>query len=114
MKLAIRPYRDEDFGAVAALEKSGLHEPYRSAVFVRQMGEVCKETFFVAVPEGGKAMGYTVGAGVQHDIDEAWNPAPGSTGGPQRRKGIGAALLTAITGALEAGGTSTIRLSVSP
>ena len=48
--------------AVAALEESGLHEPYRSAVFVRQMGEVCKETFLVAVPDDKEPVGYTIGA----------------------------------------------------
>ena len=43
----IRLYDDADFAGVVRLEESGLHEPYRSAVFVRQTGEVCKETFFV-------------------------------------------------------------------
>jgi hypothetical protein len=36
-KPRIHPYRDEDFSAVSELEIAGIHEPYRSAVFVRQM-----------------------------------------------------------------------------
>lgn len=113
MNITIRPYRDEDFLAVAALEESGLHEPYRSAVFVRQMGEVCKETFFVAVPDGGEPVGYTVGATVQHDFSEAWILRMGVRE-DQRRKGIGSSLLKSVTGALQAQHARTIWLSVSP
>jgi len=113
MSITIRPYRDEDFVAVAALEESGLHEPYRSAVFVRQMGEVCKETFFVAVTDGNEPVGYTVGAIVQHNIAEAWILRMGVRD-DQRRKGIGSALLESVTGALQAQHARTIRLSVSP
>ena len=113
MSITIRPYRDEDFIAVAALEKSGLHEPYRSAVFVRQMGEVCKETFFVAVTDGDEPVGYTVGAAVQHNSTEAWILRMGVRD-DQRRKGIGSALLKSVTGALQARHARTIRLSVSP
>jgi ribosomal-protein-alanine N-acetyltransferase len=113
MSIVIRPYRDEDFAAVAALEESGLHEPYRSAVFVRQMGEVCKETFLVAVPDGGEPVGYTIGAAVQHDVSEAWILRL-AVRDDQRRRGIGSALLKSVTGALEARHARTIRLSVSP
>ena len=108
MSITIRPYRDEDFMAVAALEESGLHEPYRSAVFVRQMGEVCKETFFVAVTDGDEPVGYTVGATVQHNISEAWILRMGVRN-DQRRKGIGSALLESVTGALHARHARTIR-----
>jgi len=113
MSITIRAYRDEDFVAVAALEESGLHEPYRSAVFVRQMGVVCKETFFVAVTDGNEPVGYTVGAIVQHNIAEAWILRMGVRD-DQRRKGIGSALLESVTGALQAQHARTIRLSVSP
>ncbi len=113
MSGAIRSYRDEDFAAVAALEESGHHEPCRSAVFVRQIGEVCKETFLVAVPDDGEPVGYTIGAGVQHDFYEAWILRMGVRE-DQRRKGIGSALLEAVTDALQARHARTIRLTVSP
>jgi ribosomal protein S18 acetylase RimI-like enzyme len=113
MSIAIRTYSNKDFAAVAALEESGLHEPYRSAVFVRQMSEVCKETFLVAVPDDGEPVGYTIGAGVQHDFYEAWILRMGVRE-DQRRKGIGSALLEAVTDALQARHTCTIRLTVSP
>jgi len=113
MSITIRPYRDEDFWAVAALEESGLHEPYRSSVFVRQMGEVCRETFLVAVHDGGAPVGYTVGAVVQHDFCEAWILRLGVQEN-QQRKGIGSILLKSVTGALLARHARTIRLSVSP
>ncbi|MGA2913014.1 MAG: GNAT family N-acetyltransferase [Methanoregula sp.] len=113
MSIAIRSYRDEDFVAVAALEESGLHEPYRSAVFVRQMGEVCKETFLVAVIDDSEPVGFTVGTRVQHNVREAWILRMGVRD-DQRRKGIGSALLKSVTGALQTGHARTIRLSVSP
>jgi len=113
MSTSIRIYRDEDFVAVAALEESGLHEPYRSAVFVRQMREVCQETFLVAVIDDGDPVGYVVGTSVQHNFREAWILRLGVRD-DQRRKGIGAALLKSVTGALQARHARTIRLSVSP
>jgi ribosomal-protein-alanine N-acetyltransferase len=113
MSIAIRTYHNEDFAAVAALEESGLHEPYRSAVFVRQMGEVCKETLLVAVPDGGEPVGYTVGAAVQHDLCKAWILRM-VVREDQRRKGIGSALLKAVTNALQARHVCTIYLTVSP
>ena len=113
MSVAIRTYRNEDFAAVAALEESGLHEPYRSAVFVRQMGEVCKETFLVAVPDGKEPVGYTIGAAVQHNLYDAWILRM-VVREDQRRKGIGSALLEAVTNALQARNACTIQLTVSP
>jgi len=113
MSITIRPYRNEDFAAVTSLEESGLHEPYRSAVFIRQMGEVCKETFLVAVPDGGEPVGYTVGIIVQHDVSEAWILRMGVRD-DQRRKGIGSALLKSVADILQARYVRTIRLSVSP
>jgi [ribosomal protein S18]-alanine N-acetyltransferase len=112
MSITIRYYRDEDFGPVVALEESGIHEPYRSAVFVRQMGEVCKETFLVAVIDDLEPVGYAVGIQVQHTVHDAWILRLGVRE-DQRRKGIGAALLKAVTGALHAGHACTIRLTVS-
>ena len=113
MSISIRFYRDEDFVAVAALEEPGLHEPNRSAVFVRQMGEVCKDTFLVAVIDDGDPVGYTVGTSVQHNFREAWILRRGVRA-DHRRKGIGAALLKSVTGALQERHAGTIRFSVSP
>jgi ribosomal-protein-alanine N-acetyltransferase len=113
MNVTIRPYRDEDFASVTALEEAGYHEPFRSAVFVRQMGGVCKDTFLVAVTDGRGAVGYAVGTGVQHDFHEAWILRLGVRE-DQRRKGIGSLLLEAVTDALLARHVRTIRLSVAP
>jgi [ribosomal protein S18]-alanine N-acetyltransferase len=112
MSAVVRLYRDDDFVAVTSLEKAGIHEPYRSAVFVRQMGEVCRETFFVAVADEGEPVGYTVGTIVQHNFQEAWILRLGVRE-DQRRKGIGSALLAAVTNTLQKQ-ASIIRLSVSP
>ncbi len=108
----IRLYDDADFAGVTLLEQSGLHEPYRSAVFVRQMGEVCKETFFVAVNDEEEPVGYTVGSRVQDDFREAWILRLGVRE-DQRRKGIGAALLKAVLDALRVRNVCTVRLTVS-
>jgi len=112
MSVTIRLYRDDDFVAVASLEEAGIHEPYRSAVFVRQMGEVCRETFFVALADEAEPVGYTVGTIVQHNVQEAWILRLGVRE-DQRRKGIGSALLAAVTSSLQERHVSIIRLSVS-
>ena len=112
MNFSIRTYKDDDFPAVTALEESGLHEPYRSAVFIRQMAEICSETFLVAVLDKG-AIGYTIGTFVQHNPVEAWVLRIGVRE-DQRRTGAGTALLAAVTGVLYAHQVHTIRLSVSP
>jgi ribosomal-protein-alanine N-acetyltransferase len=113
MNIIIRPYSDQDFASVTALEESGIHESYRSAVFVRQMGEVGKETFLVAVLNNGEPVGYSIGLRVQHDCYQAWILRLGVRE-DQRRRGVGTALLKAVTDALQTGHTCTIRLSVSP
>jgi len=112
MNFSIRTYKDDDFPAVTALEESGLHEPYRSAVFIRQMAEVCSETFLVAVLEDG-AIGYSIGTTVQHTPVEAWILRIGVRE-DQRRRGAGTALLAAILDIFYTHYVQTIRLSVSP
>jgi ribosomal protein S18 acetylase RimI-like enzyme len=112
MNFTIRTYRDADFPAVSALEESGLHEPYRSAVFVRQMAEVCPETFLVAVLDAG-AIGYTIGTFVQHNPVEAWILRM-AVREDLRRTGAGTALLAALMDILYTHSVQTIRLSVSP
>ena len=112
MNFTIRTYKNDDFPAVTALEESGLHEPYRSAVFIRQMAEVCSETFLVAVLKD-EAIGYTIGTLVQHNPVEAWILRIGVTE-DQRRAGAGTALLAAVMDALYSHQVKIIRLSVSP
>jgi ribosomal protein S18 acetylase RimI-like enzyme len=112
MNFSIRTYKDDDFPAVTALEESGLHEPYRSAVFIGQMAEICSDTFLVAVLEDG-AIGYTIGTIVQHTPVEAWILRIGVRE-DQRRMGAGTALLAAVMDALYTHHVQTIRLSVSP
>jgi ribosomal protein S18 acetylase RimI-like enzyme len=112
MNFSIRTYKDDDFPAVTALEESGLHEPYRSAVFIRQMAEICSDTFLVAVLEDG-AIGYTIGTIVHHTPVEAWILRIGVRE-DQRRMGAGTALLAAVMDALYTHHVQTIRLSVSP
>ena len=111
MSLTIRPYRNEDLAAVAALGDSGHHEPCRSAVFVRQMGEVCKGTFLVAVLDEGNLSGTLLAL-----VFSTMFATPGSCTWrreDQRRKGIGSALLKAVSSALQVRHACTIRLTVS-
>jgi [ribosomal protein S18]-alanine N-acetyltransferase len=112
MNIVIRPYEDDDFSAVRDLEEAGLHGPYRSAVFVRQMAEICSETFFVAVRED-RAIGYSLGTFVQHNPAEAWILRIGVKEN-NRRAGAGTALLAAVIDALYTHPIQSIRLSVSP
>jgi len=112
MNIIIRPYHEKDFPSVCLLEESVLHEPYRSAVFIRQMAEVCPETFLVAVREDS-AIGYIIGTFVQHNPAEAWILRIGVKE-DQRRSGAGTALLRAVMDVLYIHPVQTIRLSVSP
>ena len=112
MNFTIRTYKEGDFRAVTDLEISGLHEPYRSAVFIRQMAEICSDTFLVAVLDKG-AIGYTIGTIVQHTPAEAWILRIGVRE-DQRRTGAGTVLLAAVMDALYTHHVQTIRLSVSP
>ncbi len=67
----IRPYRNKDFSDVTGLESAGVHERYRSAVFVRRMGALAPATFLVAA-SGTTIVGFTVAAIVEDDPGQAW------------------------------------------
>jgi [ribosomal protein S18]-alanine N-acetyltransferase len=110
--VTIRPYQDEDFLAVSRLEKSGVHETYRSAVFVRQMAVICQETFLVALLDDDP-VGYTVGILVQNDPGEAWILRMGVRE-DQQRNGIGIILLSELLGIFSRKGVHAVRLTVSP
>jgi ribosomal-protein-alanine N-acetyltransferase len=110
--LLIRPYRDEDFSEVTGLESAGIHERYRSAVFVRQMGALSPATFLVAV-SGTNVVGFTVGAIVQDDPGQAWILRM-MVKDRFRHRGIGSALLREICGVLHGRSVKTIYLTVSP
>jgi ribosomal-protein-alanine N-acetyltransferase len=111
-ELLIRPYRDEDFSEVTELESAGVHERYRSAVFVRQMGALAPATFLVAV-SGTTVVGFTVGLIVGDDPGQAWILRMMVKGG-FRHRGIGTALLREICGVLHGRSVTTISLTVSP
>jgi len=110
--LLIRPYRDEDFSEVTGLESAGVHERYRSAVFVRQMGALAPATFLVAV-SGTTVVGFTVGLIVEDDPGQAWILRMMVKDG-FRHRGIGTALLRAVCGVLHGRAVTTISLTVSP
>ncbi|MFA7695496.1 MAG: GNAT family N-acetyltransferase [Methanoregula sp.] len=111
-ELTIRPYRDEDFIEVAALESAGIHEEYRSAVFVRQQAALDPATFLVAV-SGTTRVGFTVGSIVQDDPGRAWILRMMVRDG-FRHRGIGTALLKAVCGVLHGRSVRTIYLTVAP
>ncbi|MDD1703402.1 MAG: GNAT family N-acetyltransferase, partial [Methanoregula sp.] len=110
--VVIRPYRDGDFTEVAILEIAGVHERYRSAVFVRQMGALCPGTFLVAVA-GTTVVGYTVGTIVQDDSKSGWVLRMMVKDG-YRRRGTGTRLLDAVIDVLRARSIRTVYLTVSP
>ena len=111
-KPRIRPYRDADFCAVCDLEIAGIHEPYRSAVFVRQMAALAPETFLVAV-SGSTIVGFTVASVVQDNPTSAWILRMMVRAG-FRHQGIGTALLRTMVNTLEKRSIGTIRLTVAP
>jgi len=110
--LLIRPYRDGDFPEVAGLESAGIHERYRSAVFVRQMGALSPATFLVAELDT-VIVGFTVASIVQDDPSRAWILRMMVRDG-FRHRGIGSALLKAVCGVLHSRSVRTIYLTVAP
>ncbi|HSQ93879.1 MAG TPA: GNAT family N-acetyltransferase [Methanoregula sp.] len=110
--VTIRPYRNEDFPRIHLLEMEGGHESYRSAVFIRQMGVICGNTFLVATVDGEPA-GYTIGALVQGAPREAWILRMGVRK-DQRRNGIGSILLAGLLDLLRGMDVQSVRLTVSP
>jgi ribosomal-protein-alanine N-acetyltransferase len=110
--IMIREYRESDFPEVLEMERAGVHPAYRSAVFVRQMGELCPGTFFVAAA-GERLIGYTIGASVQDDPGRAWILRM-VVQEAFRCRGIGTALLGTVTNALQKRNACQLFLTVSP
>ncbi|NTV00794.1 MAG: GNAT family N-acetyltransferase [Methanoregulaceae archaeon] len=110
--VTIRSYRDDDFLEILKLETDGGHEPYRSAVFVRQMGIICPDTFLIATLEK-EQVGYAIGALVHGNPREAWILRMGVRA-DQRRNGVGSILLAELMETFRLFGVRTVRLTVSP
>jgi len=110
--VTVRTYEDGDFPHIHQLEMAGGHEPYRSAVFIRQTGTICRNTFLVATLDE-EQVGYTIGAQVQDEPQDAWILRMGVRE-DQRRNGIGSILLAELLEVFSTLGIRTVRLTVSP
>ncbi len=108
----IRTYQDIDFSSLTSLEEAGIHSTYRSAVFVRQMGACCPDTFLVAVDDT-RAIGYSIGLRVQNNPLHAWIFRLAVLAS-YRRNGIGTALVSAMIDRFREQGVQEIFLTVSP
>lgn len=110
--VTIRLYEDGDFPQIHQLEMADGHEPYRSAVFIRQTGIICRNTFLVATLDE-EQVGFTIGAQVQGEPQEAWILRMGVRE-DQRRNGVGSILLEELLEGFSILGVRTVRLTVSP
>ncbi|MCM2466440.1 GNAT family N-acetyltransferase [Methanoculleus oceani] len=108
----IRGYRDEDYPAVCALERENSPEGCKPEVFIRQAGVLFADTFLVAEC-GGKVVGYTIGALVQHRPATGWIVRL-VVAERYRRRGLGGNLVAAVTGSLRERGAGEVCLSVAP
>jgi GNAT superfamily N-acetyltransferase len=110
--VTIRAYKDSDFPRIHRLGMADGHEPYRSAVFMRQMGIICRNTFLVATLDEGP-VGYTIGCA---DPKKATGGLDSEDGypGDQRRNGVGSILLAELLEVFSTLGVRTVRLTVSP
>ena len=84
--VTIRPYEDNDFPRIQRLEMAECHEPYQSAVFVRQMGIICRNTFLVATLDEDQ-VGYTIGALIQKKTSGCLDSEDGCPGGSAEERG---------------------------
>jgi len=110
--VTIRPYEDGNFSPLHQLEMADGHENYRSAVFLRQTGIICHNTFLVATLDT-EQIGYTIAALVQRKPHEAWILWMGVRE-DQRRNGVGSVLLTELLDVLRTLGVRFVRVTVSP
>jgi len=110
--VTVRCYDDGDFPFVRQLEEAGGHEPYRSAVFIRQMGIICRNSFLVALLDT-EQVGYAIGAQIQGEPRGAWILRMGVRD-DQRRNGVGTILLSELLEVFRTLGVRTVRLTVSP
>lgn len=112
MNLTIREYLDEDFLAVCGLERENSPRGCKPEVFIRQAGVLFADTFLV-MECGGKVVGYTIGALVQHRRTTGWIVRL-VVGERYRRRGFGESLVAAVVAALRERGAYEVCLSVSP
>jgi ribosomal protein S18 acetylase RimI-like enzyme len=88
------------------------HELYRSAVFIRQMGSICRNTFLVATLEEER-VGTTIDAQVQGEPRDTWILRMGVQQ-DQRRNGVWSILLAELLEVFSTLVVRTVRLKVSP
>lgn len=112
MDLFVRGYREEDFPSVSALERENSPNGCKPEVFIRQAGVLFSDTFLVA-ESGGRVVGYTIGALVQHRPVTGWILRL-VVSGRHRRRGFGESLVAAAIGSLRERGAGEIYLSVAP
>ncbi|TAJ43863.1 GNAT family N-acetyltransferase [Methanofollis fontis] len=108
----IRAYRDDDFSAVAALECGTGGSKYQAAVFIRQAAVLFNDQFLV-LEQDRRAVGFTIGARVQGNGEEAWVLRLKVEEG-LRGNGFGRQLLEALLGRFCESGASGAVLTVSP
>jgi [ribosomal protein S18]-alanine N-acetyltransferase len=110
--IVVRKYSDADFSAVSLLEEAGKYSPYRSAVFVRQMGVCCPDTFLVAADDA-LPVGYTIALITQDNCSSAWILRVG-VHQSYRCRGIGTSLLGIVLDELRRKNVREIHLTVAP
>jgi ribosomal protein S18 acetylase RimI-like enzyme len=108
---SVRPYVDDDFPTVWALERSRDPGGYASAVTVRQAAVLWPGTLLVA-DEDGEVVGFTIGA-PSSDPSIGWILRL-KVREDCRRRGHATALLRGVLGRLRIRGVRTVRLTVSP
>ncbi|ABN57867.1 MULTISPECIES: GNAT family N-acetyltransferase [Methanoculleus] len=112
MALTIRGYFDTDFASVSALERENSPEGCKPEVFIRQAGVLFAGTFLVGEC-GGRVVGYTIGALVQHRQTTGWIVRL-VVAERYRRRGFGETLVAAVIAALRERGADEVCLSVAP
>ena len=111
MNWTVRPFRDDDFPEVWAMERGAIEKGYPSAVVVRQAAVLHPETFLVAADTVGPA-GYVIAA-LASDPSEGWILRL-RVREDCRRSGCGRALLGAALERLRPSGVARVRLTVAP
>jgi len=112
MGLIIRKYTDSDFFDICKLENKIFKNDSYSVFFLRQAGEILRDTFFVA-QKNNELIGYALGALDQGNPTKGWILSMGVTE-EFRRKKIGEKLLDVLIKALKKKKVKEIFLSVSP
>ena len=111
MEYLVRTYIQGDYPHICRIERELFGDYGYSPIFLRQAGELFRETFYVAA-HGDDAIGYIIGAQEADDQKEAWILRIG-VAAEWQGQGVGADLLDPLLESFRKRGAKRVRIAIS-